>query len=116
MYVHRLRSVAAGGSLSLRLVDSGALLEAFLPRLLPGAWRGRAGIAWDGEQPAAAWVTLLWQKLEVMLARLLVSSHCTFFGRPAFIPRENCGRMRGLHSALRQCTHQRGLPGSEGRV
>ena len=65
--MRRLLSVAAAGGLSLRLVDSAALQEAFLPRLLPAAWRGRAAVAWDGEKPPAAWIALLWQKLQVLI-------------------------------------------------
>ena len=41
----RLRAVAATGSLSLRPVNAGALLEAFLPRLLPGRLARQGGRA-----------------------------------------------------------------------
>lgn len=76
MHVCRLRHTAASCCLNLRLVDEHALREVLLPRLLPPAWRGRAAVDWDSTadtKPSAAWVALLWRKLQVRPDRYRLS-------------------------------------------
>ncbi len=71
----RLKAVACTGCLDLQLVDSSALVDVFLPRLLPRFWQGQALVSWnagaDGA-PTADWIALLWQQLQV----------CSFSGSP----------------------------------
>lgn len=45
----RLQAFAASSALNLRLITAESLSEAFLPHLLPRAWRGQATVAWDPE-------------------------------------------------------------------
>ena len=60
--------MACTGCLNLQLVDSRALVDVFLPRLLPQAWQGQAVVTWsagaDGA-PSAEWIVMLWQELQV---------------------------------------------------
>ncbi|BDA44284.1 probable Sacsin [Coccomyxa sp. Obi] len=64
---HRLRAVACTGCLNLQLVDSRALVDVFLPNLLPQAWQGQAVVTWnagaDGA-PSVEWIAMLWQELQ----------------------------------------------------
>lgn len=63
-----MRSLAECCHLNLRAVNANSLLKAFLPRILPPAWRGKAAVAWDqadAAAPSAAWIVLLWRRLQV---------------------------------------------------
>lgn len=66
----RLTAVARTGSLNLQLIDSTALVDVFLPRLMPQSWQGQASVAWQAGingEPTAEWITMLWQELQVCL-------------------------------------------------
>ena len=64
----RLKAAARTGCLKWQLGDSSALVEVFLPRLLPHSWQGQAAVSWsagvDGA-PTAEWIAMLWQELQV---------------------------------------------------